>query len=108
MSFLTNLTIAIPATSAMPMAQVAFSAIIASARPLLGIGILATMLIVFKPLIIGMLRAALLLLQPKLSREEKTAKRNLRNILTIRRIANDLDNSSPSMAAELRALAARG
>lgn len=108
MSFLTNLTIAIPATSAMPMAQVAFSTIIASARPLLGIGILATMLIVFKPLIIGMLRAALLLLQPKLSREEKTAKRNLRNILTIRRIANDLDNSSPSMAAELRALAARG
>ncbi len=108
MSFLTSLTIALPATSAMPVAQIALSAIIAAARPLLGIGILTTTLIVFKPLIIGMLRAALLLLQPKLSREEKTAKRNLRNILTIRRMANDLDNTSPSMAAELRALAARG
>ncbi|MES2049460.1 MAG: hypothetical protein V4447_13755 [Pseudomonadota bacterium] len=112
MSFLTNLTIALPATSAMPVAQIAFSsiisAIIAAARPLLGVGILTTTLIVFKPLIVGMLRAALLLLQPKLTREEKTAKRNLRNILTIRRIANDLDNTSPSMAAELRALAARG
>ena len=105
MSFL---NIAFPATSAMPVAQVALSSIIAAARPLLGLGILTTMLIVFKPIIIGFLRAALLLLQPKLTREEKTAKRNLRNILTIRRIANDLDDSSPSMAAELRALAGRG
>ena len=105
MSFL---DIAISATSAMPATQVVLNSIIAAARPLLGIGILATMLIVFKPLIVGMLRACLLLLQPKLSREEKTAKRNLRNILTIRRMANDLDSSSPSMAAELRALAARG
>ena len=108
MSFLTSLTIALPATSALPVAQVALSSIIAAARPLLGIGILTTTLIVFKPLIVGMLRAALLLLHPKLSREEKTAKRNLRNILTIRRMANELDSSSPSMAAELRALAARG
>ena len=105
MSFL---DIAISATSALPATQVVLNSIIAAARPLLGIGILATMLIVFKPLIVGMLRACLLLLQPKLSREEKTAKRNLRNILTIRRMANDLDSSSPSMAAELRALAARG
>ncbi len=105
MSFL---NIAFPATSAMPVAQIALSSIIASARPLLGFGILTTTLIVFKPLILGMLRACLLLVHPKLSREEKAAKRNLRNILTIRRMANDLDSSSPSMAAELRALAARG
>lgn len=105
MSFL---NIAFSASSAMPVAQITLSSIVASARPLLGVGILTTTLIVFKPLITGMLRACLLLLQPKLSREEKTAKRNLRNILTIHRIANDMDNSSPSMAAELRALAARG
>jgi hypothetical protein len=105
MSFL---NIAFPATSAMPVAQFALSSIIASARPLLGLGILTTTLIVFKPLLLGMLRASLLLLHPKLSREEKTAKRNLRNILTIHRMASDLDNSSPSMAAELRAIAARG
>lgn len=105
MSFL---NLAFPAASAVSVAQVTFGAIIASARPLLGFGILATMLIVFKPIIVGFLRAGLLLLQPKLTRDEKTAKRNLRNILTIRRMANDLDRSSPSMAAELRALAARG
>ena len=105
MSFL---SIAFPATSAISVAQTTFSVIVASARPLLGFGILATTLIVFKPLIGGLLRAALLLLQPKLTREEKTAKRNLRNILIIHRMANDVDRSSPSMAAELRALAARG
>ncbi|MDO8702864.1 MAG: hypothetical protein Q7U12_12985 [Undibacterium sp.] len=105
MSFL---NIAFPAASALPVAQIALSTIAAAARPLLGLGIVVTMLVVFKPLIVGMLRAALLLLQPRLTREQKSAKRNLRNILAIRRVANDLDSSSPSMAAELRALASRG
>ncbi|MFZ6723198.1 hypothetical protein ACO0LM_17295 [Undibacterium sp. Di26W] len=105
MSFL---NIAFPVASALPVSQLAISTVIGSARPLLGLGILATMLIVFKPLLVGMLRAALLVINPKKSREEKTAGRNLRNMLAIRRIANDLDGTSPNMAAELRALAARG
>lgn len=105
MSFL-NLTF--PAVSALPAAQVALSTIAGAARPLLGLGIIATMLVVFKPLIAGLLHAALLLLQPKLTREQKTASRNLNNLLTVRRISNDFDSASPSMAAELRALAARG
>ena len=105
---MTFLNIAFPAASALPVSQIAISAFAVAARPLLGLGILATMLIVFKPMLLGMLRAALLVINPKKSREEKTATRNLRNMLTIRRIANDLDGSSPNMAAELRALAARG
>ncbi len=105
---MTFLNIAFPVASALPVSQIAISAVVASARPLLGLGILATMLIVFKPMLMGMLRAALLVISPKQSREQKTASRNLRNMLTIRRIANDLDRSSPNMAAELRALAARG
>ena len=104
MSFL---NIAFPATSALPVAQVAISTVIGAARPLLGLGILATMLIVFKPLLVGMLRAALLVIHPSQSREQKSAVRNLRSMLTIRRVANDMDCASPSMAAELRALAAR-
>lgn len=103
MSFL---NIAFPATSALPVAQVAVSTVIGAARPLLGLGILATMLLVFKPLLVGMLRAALLVIHPRQSREQKSALRNLRSMLVIRRTANDLDCSSPSMAAELRALAA--
>lgn len=102
------LNIAFPATSALPVAQMAISTLVGAARPLLGLGIVATLLIVFKPLIYGMLQAMLVLLHPKLTREQKTAKRNLRNISAIRRVANELDNTSPNMAAELRALASRG
>jgi hypothetical protein len=93
---------------ALPIAQIAMTNILAVARPLLGLAILATILIIFKPLLLGMLRAALLVVHPKLTRDQKTASRNLRNMLTIRRIANDVNYSSPNMAAELRALASRG
>jgi hypothetical protein len=105
MSFL---SLAFPVQSAVPVAEMAVSSIVASARPLLGMGILATTLVVFKPLLTGLLRAALLVISPRQSKDEKLASRNLRNILTINRIAGDLDSTSPSMAAELRALAARG
>jgi hypothetical protein len=96
------------ATSALPVAQNIIDNVKHLAVPLLGLIILAAILIIFRPLITGMLRAVMLLLNPRLTREQKTASRNLRNMLTIRRIANDLDNSSPNMAAELRALASRG
>ncbi len=96
------------ATSALSIAQNIIDNVKHLAVPLLGLIILATIMIIFRPLITGMLRAVMLLLNPRLTREQKTASRNLRNTLTIRRIANDLDNSSPNMAAELRALASRG
>lgn len=96
------------ATSALPVAQNIIDNVKHLAVPLLGLIILAVIMIIFRPLMIGMLRAVMMLLNPRLTREQKTASRNLRNTLTIRRIANDLDNSSPNMAAELRALASRG
>jgi len=102
------LNIAFPATSALPVAEFAITTFIASARSLLGMGFLVAMLVVFKPLLTGVLRAAKLFVFPNKTREQKSALRNLRNMLTVRRIANDLDRSSPNMAAELRALAARG
>lgn len=92
----------------MPVAEMAVSSVVGAARPLLGMGILATMLVVFKPLITGLLRAALLVISPRQTKDEKVASRNLRNMLAIHRVARDLDSSSPSMAAELRALASRG
>jgi hypothetical protein len=104
MSFL---NIAIPVQGALPAAELAFSTLVASARPLLGMGILATMAVVFKPLLLGVLRAATLVVHPRLSKEERIAKQNARNLAAINRAARDLDNSSPAMAAELRALVAR-
>ena len=102
------LNIAFPASSALPVAQFAISTIAGAARPLLGFGILVTMLLAFKPLLVGMLRAAVLAVRPSKTREQKSALRNLRNLYAIHRVANDVASSSPSMAAELRALASRG
>lgn len=102
------LNIAFPASSALPVAEIAISAIVAAARPLLGLGVLATMLVAFKPLLLGMVRAALLLVHPSKTREQKSALRNLSNLRAIHQVANNLDSSSPAMAAELRALASRG
>jgi hypothetical protein len=96
------------ATSALPVAQNIIDNAKPLAVPFLGLVILAAILIIFRPLITGMLRAVTMLVNPRLTREQKSASRNLRNMLTIRRIANDLDTSSPNMAAELRALASRG
>ncbi|GGC95248.1 hypothetical protein [Undibacterium terreum] len=105
---MTFLNLAFPLQSAVPVAEMAVSSVVGAARPLLGMGILATMLVVFKPLITGLLRASLLLISPRLTKDEKVASRNLRNLLAINNVARDLDSTSPSMAAELRALASRG
>ena len=91
---------------ALPAVEVAINTIASVARPLLGLGILATVLVVFRPLITGVWRAVLVLLQPKLSREERAAQRHLRTMRAIQRASN-VDSSSPSMSAELRALASR-
>lgn len=100
--------IAFPIQSAAPFAQ-AFAGTFASvARPLLGIGLFLTLVMIFKPLVVGFLRAALLVLQPRLSYEERTSRRTLQGVRMLNRMAADLDLSQPSLAAEMRLLASRG
>lgn len=97
------LAIAFPAEAAIPVAQ----AFAGAARPLIGLGIFATLLMLFKPLIAGMLRAALLLITPRKSLQERKATNNMQGVLMLNRMARELDSSQPSLAAELRMLAAR-
>ena len=101
------LNIAFPATSALPVAEMAIATLIASARSIVSMGAVLSLLIVFKPLLSGLLRAARLTLFPTRTREQKSARRTLRTMLTIQHLASDLDESSPAMAAELRALSGR-
>ncbi len=68
MSFL---NIAFPATAAVPMAEVAISSIVASVRPLLGLGLFATMFVVFKPLLTGIAQALKLIVAPKKPAKKK-------------------------------------
>ncbi len=78
------------------------------ARPLFGLGIFATLIFVFKPLAIGLLRAALPLLKPRQSLDQSRRRNNLRGVLMLNRMANELDRTQPNLATELRLLASRG
>lgn len=98
------LSIAFPVEAAVSVAGVAIGA----ARPLLGVSLFATLLLLFKPLIKGMLQAGLLLLSPRKSLEERRLIQKIRSARLINRIAADYDVSQPNLAAELRQLASRG
>lgn len=63
------------------------------------------LLLVFRPLLVGVLRAALLVVRPRLSREQLAARAHLRDMRLLQQMINA--SSGPSHAAELRAIAAR-
>lgn len=80
---------------------------LALVRPLLGLGIVAALLIVFKPLLVGLLRAALLVIKPRRTFESRRSAAMLEGFLMMNRMARELDSSQPGLATELRAIAAR-
>jgi hypothetical protein len=101
------LTIAFPAEAALPAFQVVAANAMSIARPLLGLGVLAALLVVFKPLLVGLLRAALLVIKPRKSLEERSARSIMRSVLMINSMARDLEGTHPSLANELRSIASR-
>jgi hypothetical protein len=98
------LSIAIPVETAAPALQ----ALASAARPLIGLGLFAALLVLFKPLIAGLLRSALLIVAPRQQSEERNARKRVQGILQLNRMARELDASQPGLAAELRTLASRG
>lgn len=101
------LAIAFPAQSAIPVAQAITSSVIAAARPLLGLGAVFTLFLIFKPLFTGLFRASFLALKPRQSLEQRSIRSHLRSMLILNRMARDLEISQPNMASELRAVASR-
>ena len=97
------LAIASPA-QAIPVAQ----AFTIYARPFLGLSALVTLLMIFKPLVLGMIRAAWLALKPRKSLEQRNSRSKLLGVLMLNRMANEYDKSQPNLASELRLLAGRG
>lgn len=91
--------------SALIPAEAAISSGLAAARPLLGLGVLAAVLVFFKPLLTGMLRAVWLAFQPRTAGEQ--ARRRLNDVMALYRLARESESVHPSLAAELRAIAAR-
>ncbi len=101
------LSLASPAEAALPALQVVAANALNFARPLLGLGILAALLVVFKPLLIGVMRAALLVIRPRQSVEERSSREILKSVLMMHRMARDVEQTHPSLAAELRSIASR-
>ena len=102
---------AFPVESALPLLRpmlAGFGVAIMALRPLIGFGLLAAVLWLFKPLLRGIARAALMVFQPRQPLALRTERRNLQNITALHRMARELDTQQPNLAAELRLLASRG
>ena len=99
-----NLSIAFPFEAAVSVAGIAIGA----ARPLIGMSLFATLLLLFKPLLKGLLQAGLMLLSPRKSLDERRVVQKVRSARLLNNIARDYEASQPNLAAELRQLASRG
>src|SRR5581483_5362594 len=77
------------------------------ARPLFGLGALATFFVMFKPMLLGMFQAIRLVFSPRLTLEERKSRRTLQGVLMLNRMARDIEQFEPNQAAELRQLASR-
>jgi hypothetical protein len=98
------LSIAFPVEAAASVAGIAIGA----ARPLIGVSLFATLLLLFKPLLKGLLQAGLLLLSPRKSLDERRMVQQVRGARLLNRLARDYETSQPNLAAELRQFASRG
>jgi uncharacterized membrane protein len=67
---------------------------------------LAGFLMFFRPLLTGMARALMLTVRPPETRDERAARRNLRNAASLQRVINTANAAND--AAELRTAASRG
>jgi hypothetical protein len=103
--------VAVPVQAILPATGAVAGTVIGAARPLLGLGALtaslAAFLVVFKPLLRGLLRAALLVVTPRQPSAAQVARRKMRGILMLNAMAREYEASQPSLAAELRLLANR-
>jgi hypothetical protein len=96
-----------PVQAIMPVAQIAAATAINVTPPLFGLGILVTVLMMFKLLLSSLLRAMLNIFKPSLSLEERASRHNPEYVKMINRMASELETSQPSTAAELRLLVSR-
>ena len=72
----------------------------------LAVSVTVGVLVLFKPLLRGCARAAVLVVKPKLSKEERLQRRQMRDAMMLKRMLNTSECGA-SHAAELRAMASR-
>jgi len=101
------LNIAFPAQAAFQDAAVFAGTAASIARPVLRFSALAAVLMIFKPMLIGILRAVALVVKPRRPVEERTGERSLRDAMALNHLAQEYEMNHPGLAAELRSIAAR-
>ena len=104
MSFL---TLAFPVEAAIPVAQTMIGAASTYLRPALGLGALVTLVMVFKPLLLGVAQAVVVMVKPRKSLEQRILAHRFSGKRMLNRMANDYSTTQPNFAAELRTMAAR-
>lgn len=67
---------------------------------------IAAVALFFKPLLVGIFRAMVLVVKPRMSKDQIAAQRNMRNAKLLQRMTNS-SSGNASLTAELRAMAAR-
>jgi hypothetical protein len=101
------LVMGFPLDAVLPMTNSLVGVATTAARPLIGLGIFATLLVIFRPLLSGIVRAAMLVLAPRKSLQERRANAHVKDVMAVHRLARKLENQHPSLAAELRAISSR-
>ena len=96
-----------PLQTALPNVRTFAGSMAGAARPIFGLGVFVTLLMMFKPLVAGVLRAAMMAITPRPSTERLSRRAQLRDTLMLHRMARELDSSQPNLAAELRGFASR-
>lgn len=101
------ITLSLPAGPMLPDVQVLFGAAGDVMHPVLLLLVLATVYFVFKPLLAGVVRAAVVTIVPRRSLEQRIRDQRCDGIRMLNRMAEDYHCSQPNLAAELRSIASR-
>lgn len=101
------LTIGIPFEAAVPLANSVIGAASTMSRPLLGLGVFATLLVLLKPLVAALYQGSLHVAAVSKLIEERHSQVRMDDRLAIDRYARSIQNQQPTLAAELRSIASR-
>ena len=86
------------------LAPVLDVSILGAIQALLGMTFCVALLVLFKPLLLGIGRAMVLVVKPRLSKEQRLAQRQMKDAMIVKRMLQTMDGSASSQAADLRAL----
>ena len=96
-----------PTQVALPVLRTSNFLVMGAIRQLVTVALLLAVVRSFRPLVIGTLRALVLLFKPRVPFAVRRDINRLRSIALLNRSAKEVDFRQPNVAAELRALAAR-